>query len=185
MITEKLIETDRLILRPFILDDAKYLAEISADPEVMRYIGGGPQSYEKVEQRVKSFIESYSRKNYSLFAIIEKDSGEFIGFCGLIDQTIDGEDFVELGYRLSRSSWNKKIATEAAMAVKEFAFNKLHLPQLISIIQTGNKPSIRVAEKVGMLPRCEINYHGDSVIIYLIKNNDALGINKGSAVFKI
>ena len=79
-----------------------------------------------------------------------KDTHQLLGFCGLIQQTVDGEDFIELGYRLDQPFWGKGIATEAASAVKEYAFNELGMPTLISIIHHENILSKRVAQKVGM-----------------------------------
>ena len=171
------LESKRLILRPFIEADVQPLADISADPEVMQYIGGGVQTYEHIKKRVKYFIESYEKKNYSLFAIIEKVSQQFIGFCGLIDQTIEDVPYIELGYRLARSHWNRNIGTEAAYIVKDFAFNTLRIPEIISIIQPENKASIRVAEKIGMKPKMEIIFHGCPVILYH-QLNPALIVHK-------
>ncbi len=160
------LETKRLFIRPFCLEDIQPLAEISADPAVMRYIGGGAQSYEQVKNKVIIWMKNYELKHYSLQAIIEKESNQFIGFCGLIDQVIEDVPYIELGYRLAQSHWNKKIATEAALAIKDVAFNVLKLPEIISIIQPENMASIRVAEKIGMTPKKCLNFNGNNVVIY-------------------
>lgn len=161
-----ILETERLIIRPFCHDDIAPLAKISADPDVMRYIGGGVQSYEAIEKRVAHYIKCYETKHYSLFAVIEKESDTFIGFCGLIDQQVDGKNYVELGYRFAKSHWNKNLATEAASKVKEFSFDTLKLNEIISIIQPKNRASIRVAEKIGMKPKAKTIFHGIEVILY-------------------
>ena len=160
------LETERLIIRPFCHDDIAPLAKISSDPDVMRYIDGGVQSYEAIEKRVAYYMQCYEAKHYSLFAVIEKESGTFIGFCGLIDQQVDGKNYVELGYRFDKSYWNKNLATEAASKVKEFAFDTLKLNEIISIIQPQNKASIRVAEKIGMKPKTKAIFHDIDVILY-------------------
>lgn len=160
------LETKRLIIRPFCHDDIAPLAKISSDPDVMRYISGGVQSYEAIAKRVAHYMKCYETKHYSLFAVIEKASDVFIGFCGLIDQQVEGKYYVELGYRFDKSYWNKNLATEAASKVKEFALDTLTLDEIIAIIQPQNKASLRVAEKIGMKPKAKAIFHNIDVIVY-------------------
>jgi RimJ/RimL family protein N-acetyltransferase len=95
--------------------------------------------------------------------VILKESGELIGDCGLEQMEVEGERVAELGYDFRSEYWNQGFATEAACAVREYAFDILKLPQLISLIRVGNLASKRVAEKVGMtlaeeFTRDEIRY---------------------------
>jgi RimJ/RimL family protein N-acetyltransferase len=83
-----------------------------------------------------------------LFSVILKESGELIGDCGL--EVMEDMGAAELGYDFRSDFWNQGFATEAATAVKDYAFNVLKLPRLISLIRVGNLSSRRVAEKVGM-----------------------------------
>lgn len=169
------IETNRLLLRPFNEQDVAAFAQICADPDVMRYIGGGTHSYKETEKKVAKFIDHFCQKGYSLFAMIYKENNEFIGFCGLIDQVVNDQPYVELGYRINKNYWNQAIATEAATAVKQFAFETLKLPKLISIIQPANIASRRIAEKMGMSIDQETDFNGIPVVIYAMCNPAAGG----------
>jgi RimJ/RimL family protein N-acetyltransferase len=83
-----------------------------------------------------------------------------IGHCGFLHWQIDGADEIEIGYRLHPDYWDKGIATEAAMAVRDHAFRDLKLPRVISLIHPENIPSRRVAEKIGMTLEKETIFRG-------------------------
>lgn len=147
----RIIETERIFLRPFCIDDIERFSKICANPNVMRYIGDGrPVSRDIIADKILEWIELYQQQHYGLMALVIKEKNELIGFCGLIHQTVDGENYIELGYRLDEPYWEKGIATEAAVAVRDYAFNELDIPMLISIIHHHNDASKRVAKKVGM-----------------------------------
>jgi len=145
------IVTDRLLMRPFSLDDIEPFSQICTNPEVMRYIGNGkPLDKETVKTQITNWIHLYDKQGYGLLALTLKENQQLIGFCGLLHQTVDAEDFVELGYRLDQAFWGKGMATEAALAIKNYALNQLKIPTLISIIHHENIASKNVASKVGM-----------------------------------
>jgi RimJ/RimL family protein N-acetyltransferase len=87
---------------------------------------------------------------YGLYAVILKTNELLIGDCGLEMIEVDGKQVAELGYDFRSDYWNQGFATEAAIAVRDYAFHTLGLPKLISLIRVGNLPSQRVAEKIGM-----------------------------------
>jgi RimJ/RimL family protein N-acetyltransferase len=93
-----------------------------------------------------------------------------IGDCGLEHIEVKGEKVAELGYDFRSDYWNQGFATEAAIAVRDFAFNEVKLPHLISLIQMGNKASRRVSEKIGMHCEAEIILNGISYWKYSICN---------------
>ncbi|WP_412755913.1 GNAT family N-acetyltransferase [Legionella bozemanae] len=166
------IETERLTLRPFTLDDLDRFSLICADPEVMRFIGTGkPLDRETVKQQMMSWIASYKEKGFGLLALTQKDNKKLLGFCGLLQQTVDGELYIELGYRLERNSWSKGIATEAAKAIRDYAFKQLGLAHLISIIQIDNVASKKVAQKVGMDHLKRTYFKDVSVDVFYMKSN--------------
>ena len=145
------IETDRIFLRSFCIDDIERFAEICANPNVMRYIGDGkPVSRDIIAEKIPEWIELYEKQNYGLMALVMKEPNELIGFCGFIHQIVDGVEYVELGYRLDEAFWGMGIATEAAKAVRDYAFNVLEIPMLISIIHNQNHSSKHVAKKIGL-----------------------------------
>ncbi|MFA6302896.1 MAG: GNAT family N-acetyltransferase [Legionella sp.] len=166
-----LIITERLILRPFTLLDLDDFALICADPEVMRFIGNGKAVEKEVTQGVLAWIiAQYEELGFGLLAVTLKENNKFLGFCGLIKQTIDNETHIELGYRLDSAFWGKGIATEAAQAIKEYAFNQLNIPHLISIIHVENMASKQVAKKVGLSYMKQTNFKGVLVDVFYIKN---------------
>ncbi|MBA2649606.1 MAG: GNAT family N-acetyltransferase [Legionella sp.] len=145
------IETERLLLRPFTMEDLDDFSRICADPEVMRFIGEGiPLDKEAVKQRMESWISLYKEQGFGLLALTLKENKKLIGFCGLIQQIVDGEAYIELGYRLDRDYWGKGIATKVALIMKDYAFQHLEIPYLISIIHVDNLASKSVVQKIGM-----------------------------------
>ena len=143
-------QTPRLILRQFQPDDLDALAPTLADPEVMRFSSTGRMTRSQTQELLNSILSSYHQKNYGLYAVIYRVNQQLIGFCGLIMQLIDGQQEVEIGYRLAQTYWGKGLATEAATAVRDYGIGTLGFNRLISIIDPNNIHSIRVAQKVGM-----------------------------------
>ena len=164
--TKTIIETKRLRLRPFTLLDVEPFSEICADENVMRYIGGGAHDVAKTRENIISWISHFEQKGFGLMALIHKEDNKLVGFCGLMPQTVDGKDYIELGYRLAQDYWGKGLATESAQAVRAYAFNELGLNELISIIHHENIQSMKVAKNVGMNLLTKTQFHGVSVDIY-------------------
>jgi len=164
------IETDRLILRPFTLEDLDDFALICADPEVMRFIGNGkPINKEAVKELLAWILSQYEEFGYGVYAVTLKENNQLLGFCGLIRQIIDDEPHIELGYRFDRAFWGKGIATEAAQSIKDYAFTQLNIANLVSIIHVDNMGSKRVAQKVGLDYMKQTNFKGNLVDIFYIK----------------
>jgi len=143
------IETERLFLRQLSADDLDLLAPILADPEVMQFSLNGPMTQEETEAWIKRMTDLYQEHGFGAWAVIHKESGEFIGFSCLSYVPIGGKKELELGYRLSRASWGKGFAPEACMGVRDYAFNILGVNSFISVIEAANTRSLRVAEKFG------------------------------------
>lgn len=143
-------ETSRLILRHFQENDLDRLAPILADPEVMYFSAKGVKTREETQEFIKWMLSSYATEGYGLYAVVYKENLQLIGYCGLILWLIEGRREVEVGYRLSPVYWGKGLATEAATATRDYAFEKLGIIRLITIIQPENLRSIRVADKIGM-----------------------------------
>ena len=169
----RVIETDRIFLRPFSIDDIEPFAKICSNPNVMRYIGDGqPVGLDIIAEKIPEWIELYENQKYGLMALIFKKTNELIGFCGFIHQIVDGDEYIELGYRLDEAYWGKGIATEAATAVKDYAFNVLEIPLLISIINHQNDASKRVAKKVGMRMMKQTKFKTISVDVFCLKKEE-------------
>lgn len=161
------LETARLFLRPFTEADFEDFAALVADPDVMKFSLAGPLSHGQAKEMLQTrIIDHYNANGFGLLALHLKDRGVFVGFAGLIRQTIDGQDEVELGYRLMPQFWGQGLASEAAEAILRFGFGHLKVAHIISIIDPGNVRSVRVAERAGMSLWKNTRYHGIAVSIY-------------------
>ncbi|SDE28592.1 GNAT family N-acetyltransferase [Glycomyces harbinensis] len=148
-----ILETERLALRPLAAADAEALAAINADPEVMRYIGGGsPLTAEETEARTAKAEAHWDAHGWGVFAVSERDTGALVGWAALATPAFLPEILpaTELGWRVKRDRWGRGYAPEAARAVLGFAFGELGLDRVVSCIHSENAASIRVAEKLGM-----------------------------------
>ena len=147
------LETERLILRRFTADDVDHLVELDSDPEVMRYLTGGPPTprEEIVDDILPFFLNYYSRSpEYGFWAAIEKAGGDFVGWFHLRPKQGDPPDQPELGYRLRRSAWGKGYGTEASRALIDKGFLESGAERIVASTYQDNVASRRVMEKVGM-----------------------------------
>jgi ribosomal-protein-alanine N-acetyltransferase len=154
------LETSRLTLRKMRPSDIDGLMGIFGDPDVMASFDSPPFSRAQMESWLQRNLEHQERYGYGLFSVILKSSGNLIGDCGLEMMEIEGEPAAELGYDFRSDCWNQGFATEAASAVRDYAFDVLALPSLISLIRVGNQASRRVSEKIGMQLAEEITTNG-------------------------
>lgn len=145
------LETERLIFRRLTMGDLDALAALYADPEVRRYFPDGIQTYEQTREELEWIINVYyGQYGYGLWATIFKETGAFIGRCGLLPVEIGGRTEVEVAYLLDRRYWGRGLATEAARAIVDYAFATLRVERLISMFEPENRASRSVAAKVGM-----------------------------------
>ncbi len=154
------LETDRLILRYFQDQDGPSMDRVFGDAEVMRF-GDGVQSSSWVRSWLKDCLGKYEQYGYGPWAVVEKSTPETVGYCGLFYfPDINGRPEVEIGYRLARQFWGRGYATEAVLAVRDYAFQVLELTRLIAMIDPSNVASIHVAEKAGMSYESDVMLDG-------------------------
>lgn len=153
-----ILETERLYLRELRREDRTALCGMLQDAEVM-YAYEHAFSDEEVDQWLARQLERYERDGFGLWAVIEKQSGELVGQCGLTMQPYREREVVEVGYLLVKRFWRRGYATEAAVACREYAFERLKIPEVYSIIRENNFASQRVAKRNGMTERDRIVKH--------------------------
>ena len=146
---KKILETERTYLRVMTLDDYDDLCEILQDADTM-YAYEHAFSHEEVINWLRNQLRRYEEYGFGLWAIIDRESDEFIGQMGLTMQDVEETQELEIGYLLKRKHWGKGYATETAIACKEYAFHTLNCDRVTSIIRDTNLASQRVAERVGM-----------------------------------
>ena len=145
-----ILETPRLLLREMTDEDFSALHAILSDPETMQYY---PKPYDESGTRrwINWCRESYQKNGFGLWAVTLKDTGEFIGDCGISLQPIHGEWLPEIGYHIRKDHWRKGYASEAAAACIRLAFEQFDFPAVYSYMKHTNEPSWRTAMKNGMI----------------------------------
>lgn len=158
------IETERLYLREVIATDVVGLFELDSNPAVHTYLGNNPVT--KIEES-KAYIaflkQQYSENGIGRWAVIDKLTGEFIGWSGikLIQEPMNNHlNFYEIGYRLKEQYWGKGIATETTVALIKYAFENLNTEKVYAICHIENKGSKNVLLKSGFTLLETFDYEG-------------------------
>ena len=146
----KVLETKRLILKGVSLDDAGIILELLNEPSFIQNIGDrGVRTLDDARDYISDrLIASYENFGFGMYLVIVKDTGASAGLCGLVRR--DGLEDVDIGYAFLPRYWSKGYATEATLAVKEYAKNTVGLKRLVAITDPNNQGSIRVLEKIGL-----------------------------------
>lgn len=144
-----ILETDRLILREMTQSDFEPLCKILQDKEVM-YAYEHAFSDDEAQEWLDRQIQRYRNYGFGLWAVVLKASGEMIGQCGLSMQDFAGNQVLEVGYLFQKAFWHQGYAAESAIACKQYAFERLHVDEVFSIIRENNLASQAVAERNGM-----------------------------------
>ena len=148
------LETERLILRELIPEDAEAMFRMDSDPEVHTYLGNKPvQSLQETKDIIEFVQTQYHNFGIGRWAAIEKSTGAFIGWAGLkyFDKEVNKRiHFYDLGYRFKKKYWGLGYATEAAKACVEYGFNTLQLKEIHGMTDSGNRASRNVLEKAGL-----------------------------------
>lgn len=147
-------ETDRLILREIVDSDAAAFFEMDADPEVHKYLGNNPvKTIEEIKAVISFVRQQYVDNGIGRWALIEKSSGEFVGWGGmkLIKESTNNHiDFYDVGYRLLKKHWNKGYATESAKASLKYGFEQMNLDAIYGMTHIDNAASRNALEKSGL-----------------------------------
>jgi RimJ/RimL family protein N-acetyltransferase len=152
-----IIETNRLILRQFTIDDAWLIYDLNIDPEVTKYTGDPVLDIDHAGQVLaKNILPQYELYNHGRWAVHIKKDLSFIGWCGL--KTRPERNEIDLGYRFMKKSWGYGYATEAAMACIKYGFETLKIKKITGRAMPGNLASLKVLQKCGM------QYIGDEIV---------------------
>ena len=141
------------------LHDLDDMAALLSDPDVMRFYPR-PKSREEASAWIAWSRRLYREDGFGLWVLMLRDTGEFVGDCGLTPQVVDGATEVEVGYHLRTAFQGRGLATEAASACRDYARDVLKVDRLVAIIDSGNRPSQRVAEKLGLVVERTSDNHG-------------------------
>jgi len=153
-------------MRALAADDLDPVAMVMADPEVMRWLGGTKTRTEAGEW-LERHMHHYSEHGYGRRAIVERETGEFVGCCGPANLQVEDSKEIELGWWLTRDRWGRGYATEAAVAARDHAFLELGIERLVSLIIPANSGSVRVAMKLGALYERDVSWAGEINALYV------------------
>ncbi len=142
-------ETERLILREYAMDDWQSVHVYASDADLVKFMEWGPNSEDDTKGYIQNMIMTQRQNPREVyeFAITLKQDGSLIGGCGL---HLEGHSQATLGYCLNRQLWEHGFATEAAYALCQHGFRKIHLHRIFATCRPDNTASARVMEKLGM-----------------------------------
>ena len=170
-----ILETERLLFRRLEIGDLDDLYALYSDPEVRKYFPEGTLNREETKEELEWFLNGHPKNpELGLWATILKETGRFIGRCGLLFWVIDGQAEVEVAYMIAREYWGKGLGTEAAQGIRDYAFEKLGYTRLICLIDRDNMASIKVAKNIGMRFEKEgMDDKGPFLLYSIIKISDS------------
>jgi ribosomal-protein-alanine N-acetyltransferase len=165
-----ILETPRVILRHQVIEDLDDLWALYQNPNITKYIPDAPRSRAEAQEELEWHMNGHPRHpELGLWATIHKESGKFIGRCGLLPWEIDGQHEVEVAYTIAREYWGQGLGSEAAQAILQYGFEKLNLARLICLIDAENIASQKVAEKIGMAFEKESRDEIGPFLVYSIR----------------
>jgi ribosomal-protein-alanine N-acetyltransferase len=165
------IVTEHTRLRPFTLDDAEALFQITNQPDIFHYFPSTePWSHERVQRFLKDQLAEWEGRGYGWWGVEPLDQSELIGWNGL--QYLPDTNEIEVGYLLSKDYWGRGWATEGTWASLQFGFETLKVESILAIVHPGNIASQRVAHKCGMKLLDRTNYFGMDCYRYHISTNE-------------
>ena len=161
-----ILETPRLLLRTWTLDDAEAAFAFYGDPEVMRFLGGVTHRDVAETRGVLAgrAMAHQALHGFSLWATVERATGRLVGACGL--KFLEGGMNIEVGYHFARAVWGRGYATEAAAASVGYGFERLCLRRILGVVDPANHASQRVLEKVGLTYQGTGRYYNTDAKVY-------------------
>ena len=165
------LQTERLILRPISMDDLDDLHEIFGDPVAMQHYPS-TRSREDLIPLVERSMIHFERDRTGFYAMIHRETDEWLGQCGLLWQEVDGVEELEIGYHCKVKHWRRGYTSEAARRLRDFAFEELDRKHVISLIKPENHPSAGVARKMGMSVWKETEFKGFHCNVWRLRRED-------------
>jgi [ribosomal protein S5]-alanine N-acetyltransferase len=172
------LETRRLYTRPLDLEDQFGWKRFFESAAAIRYFPPSTdQPLDRSRQWMEKQLERYQDGKFGLMALMHRESGAWIGQCGLLAQHVDGADELEVGYHIFPDYWRQGYASEAAQAFRDWGFEQDLAPSIISIIHRENIGSQGVALRNGMTREKPAEFRGMDVYVYRIARHEWRNLN--------
>ncbi|MBB6450657.1 RimJ/RimL family protein N-acetyltransferase [Geomicrobium halophilum] len=171
-----MFNSERLHFREMVPNDRSSLQTLFSDPVVMRF-SEGTKTKQETEKWINQSMNDYRSFGVGYWIIEKRETGQFVGQCGLRPQKIQGEVRMGFGYLLTRTFWGMGYGKEAAQACRTFSFEHLGLSTLTSLIHPYNLPSIKIAKSLGMKKEGTICKHHQWLEMYVLHNRHETFIN--------
>lgn len=166
-----IIETERLILRTYKLDDLETVYLLCSDPDVTHFFSAEfSVKREDVLASLPRRAERWRTQGFGQFGVFEKETEKLIGYCGM--QYLEDTSEVEIYYGLFKEHWQKGLATEAALAVLRFAFEQLKLPKIVAVTHPENFSSHKVLHKLGMTRGADSHFYNTYAAYFYLSHDD-------------
>jgi RimJ/RimL family protein N-acetyltransferase len=163
-----ILETERLVLRELVPEDASFMLELLNDPAyILNIADRGVRDVEGARRYLEErWRASYAEHGFGLWAVVHRETGACTGLCGLVRR--EGLDDVDIGYAFLPAFRGQGFAVESALGVKAHARNVVGLTRLVAIVSPGNDRSVRVLERLGMRFERTLRLPGDTsdVLLY-------------------
>ena len=164
------------MLRKLTEEDVDNIFLLDSNPDVMKYVGVSPiTEKEESAKMVDNILNQYKNNGTGRLAVIENESNQFIGWCGiklLTDEVNGFKNVYELGYRFLPKFWGKGYATESAIASLDFGFNQLNADKIYAYADVGNESSNRILTKLGFENKGTFFDKGDICNWYELEKNN-------------
>jgi ribosomal-protein-alanine N-acetyltransferase len=164
------LSTPRLVLRPFLLEDAEPLLGILQEPEILKYFPPTIFTLERARRYIDHQLRHWQKREYGHWAVTLKEDRVAVGWCGL--EYLPESEENEVAYLLSHQVWGQGFATEAAQAALNYGFRTAQLGSIIGLVHPENIGSIRVLEKCGLTLIDRKIYWGLEMCRYRIESRD-------------
>jgi len=162
------LETARLIGTPLGESDFGVLRLLHSDPRVTATLttDGKPLAEASTRDFLARAADHWRNHGFGLMAFRDRTSAEFMGYCGIKHATVEGTEVIELAYAVRADQQRKGYATEMSRASLRFAFDELHLNELVAFTLPHNQASRRVMESCGFQYDRDITHTGLPHVLY-------------------
>lgn len=172
-----ILETERLLMRPFQATDNQAMFAMDSNPNVHQYLGNQPLiEIAQCDEYIKSIQKQYIDYGIGRFVVVIKETQEIIGWAGLKFITTSENNhtnFYDIGYRFAETYWRKGYGFEAAKAWLDYAFNEMKIPAVYASAHIDNAGSNRILQKIGLKKTVQYQHHNLPCYWYELKNNTA------------